>query len=209
MAASLYLAWTAPLEERVNVLKRNALCDYIIARHGELGFSSHADLYDFFLLDPDMGGCFQTSRVVCATGSLQVYVQRCMQALEQTGSNRHHGVPAVQVEPGRIPAGEWDWRKNFRVWQANRTVFLYPESYIDPALLDTKTPLFEALENNLMQQSITMDSATEAYETYLSSPGATTAPRRTPTTSSAAPNKNRRPTTGAPGIGLRGRLGSR
>jgi len=157
----------SPLQERVNVMKRDALCDYVIARHAELGFTSHSDLYDFFLLDPDMGGCFETSWVVCAISSVQLYAQRCMQDLEQTESGGRDHVAAVHVAPERIPADEWEWRKNFRVWQANRTVFLYPESYIDPALLDIKTPLFEALENALLQQEITMDTATDAYQTYL------------------------------------------
>jgi SpoVK/Ycf46/Vps4 family AAA+-type ATPase len=26
----------------------------------------------------------------------------------------------------------WEWRKNYRVWEANRQVFLYPENWIEP-----------------------------------------------------------------------------
>ena len=114
-----------------------------------------------------MGDCFRTSRVVSASSTLQQYVQRCMQNLEQTRPHTHPHVPAIHVRPGRIPAGEWEWRKNFRVWQANRKVFLYPESYIDPDLLDIKTPLFDDLEDDLLQQKITMESATDAYQRYL------------------------------------------
>ncbi|HET9368476.1 MAG TPA: ATP-binding protein [Candidatus Udaeobacter sp.] len=29
---------------------------------------------------------------------------------------------------------EWNWRKNFRVWDANRKIFLYPENWIEPKL---------------------------------------------------------------------------
>ena len=28
----------------------------------------------------------------------------------------------------------WEWRKNYRVWDANRKVFLYPENWIEPEL---------------------------------------------------------------------------
>lgn len=156
-----------PVQDRINVLKRDALCDYIMGRQAELGFRTHADIYDFFLLDVDMGDCFRTSRVVSASSTLQQYVQRCMQNLERTRGGAHPHVPAIHVQPGRIPAGEWEWRKNFRVWQANRKVFLYPESYIDPDLLDIKTPLFDDLEDDLLQQKITMESATDAYQRYL------------------------------------------
>jgi len=154
-----------PLQDRVNVLKRDALCDYILASHAQLGFGSRSDIYDFFLLDPDMGGCFRTSRVVSAISALQTYVQRCRQDLEQTRPGAP--VPEIRVPPSCIRAGEWEWRKNFRLWQANRKVFLFPESYLDPGLLDIKTPLFEDLENDLLQQKITMESATDAYQRYL------------------------------------------
>lgn len=28
----------------------------------------------------------------------------------------------------------WEWRKNYRVWEANRKVFVYPENWIEPEL---------------------------------------------------------------------------
>jgi SpoVK/Ycf46/Vps4 family AAA+-type ATPase len=31
-------------------------------------------------------------------------------------------------------AGKWEWRKRYRVWEANRKVFLYPENWIEPEL---------------------------------------------------------------------------
>ena len=156
-----------PLQDRVNVLKRDALCDYLMGWGAALNFRSHSDLYDFFLLDPDMGSCFHTSRVVSALSTLQLYAERCRQGLEQTRPDAPKNVPHVSVPPGAIPAHQWEWRKNFRVWQANRKVFLYPESYLDPDLLDIKTPLFEDLEDDLLQQKITMDSASDAYLRYL------------------------------------------
>jgi hypothetical protein len=153
-----------PLRDRVNALKRDALCDYILGWGAGLNFRSRSDLYDFFLIDPDMDGCFQTSRVVAATSTLQLYAERCRQDLEQT---RDKYVPQVSIPPSAIHADQWEWRKNFRVWQANRKVFLYPESYLDPGLLDVKTPLLEDLEDDLLQQKITTDSASDAYHSYL------------------------------------------
>jgi Tc toxin complex TcA C-terminal TcB-binding domain/Neuraminidase-like domain/Salmonella virulence plasmid 28.1kDa A protein len=156
-----------PLSDRVNILKRDALCDYIMGWGAALNFHSHSDLYDFFLIDPDMGSCFQTSRVVSALSTLQLYAERCRQGLEQTRRDAPKHIAPVSIPPGAIPADQWEWRKNFRVWQANRKVFLYPESYIDPDLLDIKTPLFEELEDELLQQKITTDSASDAYLRYL------------------------------------------
>ena len=42
---------------------------------------------------------------------------------------------------GRIV--DWAWLKRYRLWQANRKRFLYPENYIEPELRDDKTPQFE------------------------------------------------------------------
>ena len=55
----------------------------------------------------------------------------------------------------------------FRVWQANRQVFLYPENYIEPELRDDKTELFQALEDELLQQQITDDVGVTALSNYL------------------------------------------
>src|SRR5207253_7447669 len=58
------------------------------------------------------------------------------------------------------------WRQHYRVWEANRKVFLYPENYLEPELRDDKTPLFEELDSTLLQQDINEQSVTDAYRTY-------------------------------------------
>jgi hypothetical protein len=29
---------------------------------------------------------------------------------------------------------EWEWRTRYRVWDANRKIFLYPENWLEPEL---------------------------------------------------------------------------
>ncbi|MEG4576203.1 neuraminidase-like domain-containing protein [Microcoleus sp. N3A4] len=157
-----------PYQDRINVKKRDALCDYIIARQKDLKFKDLHDIYAFFLLDVEMSGCFRTSRLVCAISSLQLYVHRCLINLEQSDLKLNPNIVDIQVNPALIPADEWDWRKNYRVWEANRKVFLYPENYIEPDLRDNKTPIFQELEDELLQQKITKESAEAAYKKYVS-----------------------------------------
>ena len=38
------------------------------------------------------------------------------------------GTPRRKSEPG------WQWHKKYRVWEANRRIFLYPENWIEPEL---------------------------------------------------------------------------
>jgi hypothetical protein len=157
----------APYEDRINVLKRDALCDYMIGRQPELKFENRGDIYSYFLLDVEMSGEFRISRVVAAISSVQLYVHRSLLNLEQSDPALNPSIPDVHVEPAMVPSEEWEWRQNYRVWEANRKVFLFPESYLDPNLRDTKSPMFKALEDNLLAQRITDDSANQAYHRYL------------------------------------------
>ena len=114
-----------------------------------------------------MSGEFRISRVVAAISSVQLYVHRSLLNLEQSDPALNPNIPDVHVEPAMVPAEEWEWRQNYRVWEANRKVFLFPESYLDPNLRDTKSPMFKSLEDNLLAQRITDDSANQAYHRYL------------------------------------------
>jgi hypothetical protein len=37
-------------------------------------------------------------------------------------------------KPRRKTDATWKWRKNYRVWDANRKIFVYPENWIEPEL---------------------------------------------------------------------------
>lgn len=153
-----------PLEDKIRELKRDALSDYLINTYTDdedaHWFDDTNDLYNYFLIDTELMGCARTSRLVAGISSLQLYVQRCLLNLEQDGVNIH-------VQPSDIPAGQWEWRKNYRVWEANRKVFLFPENYIEPDLRDNKTELFEELESTLLQQQINASNVLDAYGKYM------------------------------------------
>jgi len=155
-----------PFENKILSLKRDALTDYLIhSVHPE--FENMNDLYHYFLIDVELEGCARTSKLVAALSSIQLYVQRCLMNLEQDAKDP--GTPdRVHVLPEDIPSDEWVWRKNYRLWEANRKVFLYPENYIEPELRDNKTPLFKDLEAELLQKEINKQAALDAYGRYMS-----------------------------------------
>ncbi|MGI0487705.1 neuraminidase-like domain-containing protein [Pantanalinema rosaneae CENA516] len=141
------------LSDRLRIKRRNALRDYLIATHSE--FRDADDLYAHFLIDSEMAPCFMTSRIRQAISSVQLFVHRVFLGLE----------PNVHFD--RDEAEQWAWRKNYRVWEANRKVFLYPENYAEPELRDDKTPFFEELREALLQEEVTADAVERAYLTYL------------------------------------------
>ena len=154
-----------PYNDKINVAKRDALCSYILANEKALNFKNKDELYDFFLLDVKMGGCFRTSKLVCAISSLQLYVTRVLANLEQSAD----GTIVVLKDMSGLKdfKEEWEWRKSYRTWEANRKVFLYPENYVEPESLDIKSTIFKDLENDLMQGKLTKDAAETAYQNYI------------------------------------------
>ena len=137
-----------PLRER----QREVLVAYLM-HHWRL--EREDDLFDHFLLDVEISPCMMTSRLIQATASVQLFVQRVLMGLE----------PGLYlIDEG---AEQWEWMKNYRVWEANRKIFLYPENWIEPELRDDKTPFFKELENELMQADINNETAETAILHYL------------------------------------------
>lgn len=150
--------WLGVLKQTYDVvrpLKRDALVAYLLA--GNPGLTSTNDLFDWFLIDVEMGACMPTSRIVQAHATLQLFVQRCLMGLEPTC------VASIGYDDGWK---QWQWMANFRVWEANRKIFLYPENWIEPELRDDKSELFVALDNRLQQNELSdlaVEDATAAY----------------------------------------------
>jgi hypothetical protein len=112
-------------------------------------------LYEYFLIDVEMDAIMKTSRIRQALSTVQLFIQRCLMNLEP------------EVAPSSIRAQQWLWMKRYRVWEANRKVFLYPENWLEPELRDNKSAFFKELEGELLQAEITDESAELAFLNYL------------------------------------------
>jgi hypothetical protein len=163
--------WLTVVEPISNILRearRSALVDYLVThprrdvKTDEPLWHDVDTLYEYLLVDVQMGACMKTTRIRLALNSVQLFVQRCLMNLE---------APGVAIGDDLEIRRHWDewesWRKLYRVWEANRKVFLYPEDWMDPALRDDKTPFFVELENELLQADITNDTAEAAVLNYL------------------------------------------
>lgn len=151
-----------PLRER----RRDALADYVVRTLHPDVFDQVRELSPYFLIDIEAGGCQDTSRVIAATNSVQLYVQRVIMNLEQDRRDADDPLH-LELHLSEEAVDEWSWRKNYRVWEANRKVFLWPENYIEPDLRDDKTPLFEELESELLQTPVSKQNVLDAYGKYL------------------------------------------
>ncbi len=120
----------------------------------ERQLSTWQSLSEYLLLDVEMTSCADTSPIKQATLSVQTYLQRCRMGLEA-------GVTEVMV-----PEGWWDWLLSYRLWEAERKIFLYPENYLEPDLRTDKSALCQQVEQALLQGDITLASVEEAYRAY-------------------------------------------
>jgi hypothetical protein len=131
---------------------RNALVSYLLPR---LGLENPDQLYELLLIDVSMGTCMNTSRIVQAVAAVQLFVQRCLLGVED-------GVAVSAIDSRR-----WDWMSSYRLWEANRQVYLFPENWLEPALRDDKSPFFKELESDLLQTDLTSASAEDSFLNYL------------------------------------------
>ena len=138
--------------DKLRSRQRDALVAYIMQQQG---FERMEQLYEYFLIDPGMEPVVQTSRIRLAIASLQLFIQRCLLNLER------------KVHPSTINAQHWEWMKRYRVWEANRKIFLFPENWLEPEFRDDKTHLFTELEGTLLQGDVSSDLVEDAFLNYL------------------------------------------
>ena len=161
---SEWLKFAQEMNDDLRKKKRNALAAYVCwescsnkdeANRYPQQFVDESDIYSYYLMDVKMEPDMTISRIVQASASIQLFVQRAELGLEGYGI----------LNDGQ--RGEWEWMKNYRVWEAARKVFLYPENWIQSDLRDDKTPFFEELEERIQEFSDDHTSLENALFEYL------------------------------------------
>ena len=165
---SEWLKFAQEMNDELRKRKRDALAAYVcwdscFVPEGQIKsdsrypkqFVDESDIYAYYLMDVKMEPDMTISRIVQASASIQLFVQRAELGLEG---------PNVLTDEQR---SEWEWMKNYRVWEAARKVFLYPENWIASDLRDDKTPFFEELEDRIQEFSDDHASLENALYEYL------------------------------------------
>ncbi|MDT5027135.1 MAG: hypothetical protein QOE61_3561, partial [Micromonosporaceae bacterium] len=148
------------INDPLRARRRDALVAYILRELRARPATAHIDtvdrLFEFFLMDVQMEPCMQTSRVRHATSAVQLFVERVLMNLDPE-------VPAAVFDASR-----WEWMKRYRLWEANRQVFLWPENWLEPELRTNQSPAFRQTLSELLQSDITEETAATALLGYLS-----------------------------------------
>ncbi len=156
-----WLTLAKQLRDPLRQDQRDALVSYLLAQAPPPGVTTWLnadDVFSHLLIDVEMCSCMATSRIVQATAAVQLFVQRCFLGLE----------PEVTVDVAADSAWlQWQWMSQFRVWQANREVFLFPENWIDPSRRADASPFFAQLQQDLKQGDLSTEVAETALQNYL------------------------------------------
>jgi len=151
-----WLSIARPLRDRLREKQLLALREWLV--HNQPGIINTFELYSYYLADPEMSSCMLTSRIRLALSSIQLFAQRCLMNLEKE----------VDISNEDLELwGQWKWMKTYRIWEANRKIFCYPENWIEPELRDNKSEFFKEMEQELEQVEINKENVEKAYINYL------------------------------------------
>ena len=170
--------WAAiakPLRDTLRKKQRDALVGFVLSHPVSFPpvtspadakmWRNENDLYAYLLIDVQMESCMMTSRIKQALCSVQLFIDRILLGIELTNFPlTGYGSISMSVDM----AFQWQqWRAWYRIWEANREIFLYPENWLQPELRDNQTIFFQQLVNSLLQGSVTKELATDAIMGYL------------------------------------------
>jgi hypothetical protein len=143
----------------LRIRRRDALVAYVLRalRTTRPDVDTPDKLFGFFLMDVQMQPPIATSRIRHAISAVQLFVERVLMHLDDEVP------PEVFEDPGR-----WQALKRYRLWEANRQLFLWPENWLEPQLRTDQSPAFRRTMSELLQSDITEDTAATALLGYLS-----------------------------------------
>ncbi|MCP3669537.1 MAG: hypothetical protein GY814_03720, partial [Gammaproteobacteria bacterium] len=156
---SAWLEIASGLSDKLRENQKQALIGYLLAQPSirKEDVIDANGLYEHLLIDVQMGACMNTSRIVQANAAIQLFINRILLNLEP------------KIPPQTIDKDRWQWMKNYRVWEANRKVFLYPENWLAPEWRTDRSEFFKELESHLLQNDITERSVEQGLRNYLMS----------------------------------------
>jgi hypothetical protein len=161
-----WFAAIQPTEDALRESRRDALVAFLLASWAAVdlrigvvdAIETTDDIFDEFLIDPEMSSCALTTRLLEASLAIQQFVEQAFLNFQ---------AKVILDMSNKQLTDEWAWRQQYRLWQANREVFLYPENYLLPELRKNASPFFSDLENDLRQSDCNADAAESAIANYL------------------------------------------
>ena len=151
-----------PVDDALRMQRRDALVAWLLQHDTVVAptqnrkpWTHSGQIYEHYLIDPEVQPCMRTTRILQGVAAVQLFVQRILFGLEK------------EVRDSSLLRERWTWMRSYRLWEANRKVFLYPENWLFPELRDNKSSSFKQLEAALGQGELTADLANQSFGQFL------------------------------------------
>ncbi|MEO1412314.1 MAG: neuraminidase-like domain-containing protein, partial [Bacteroidota bacterium] len=115
-------------------------------------------LSEYLLTDVEVTSKFTTSAVKDAIGVFQTFFYRVIMHLESN----------FTIDPDFV-ATEWPYFRTYRLWEANREIFVNPENYVRPDLKPKSSSIYQDFISTLKQGKINAENIEQAFSNYLQS----------------------------------------
>lgn len=156
----------ATVLKKINESRRDALVNYAIANNsfGKKPLNNPDELYQYLLLDTQIGSEVKTSKVAEAISSLQLYIERSIEGVEPDAAADK---VAKHFSTDQFLHNWSTYNKRYARWAGKEKLKYYAADYIDPTLRYNKTELFTAFEQSINQGKLTENAITKALQKYL------------------------------------------
>ncbi|PDO83906.1 hypothetical protein BK796_19100 [Kosakonia pseudosacchari] len=159
LQAGLDTEQTVTLHRQLDELTSAALSSYYIRTDTTSRVTNREQLYAWLLIDGQVSSQVTTTRVAEAIASIQLYVNRCQNALE------------TEVERTVLTRQfftDWDrYNKRYSTWAGVSELVYYPENYIDPTVRTGQTSMMDAMLGTIGQSELSSDSVSDAFKGYM------------------------------------------
>lgn len=156
----------ATVLKKINESRRDALVNYALANKsfGQKDIKNPDELYQYLLLDTQIGAEVKTSKVAEAISSLQLYIERSIEGAEPDAAADK---VAKHFSTDQFLHNWSSYNKRYARWAGKEKLKYYAADYIDPTLRYNKTELFTAFEQSINQGKLTENAITKALQKYL------------------------------------------
>ncbi|MEB5890014.1 Tc toxin subunit A-related protein [Enterobacter roggenkampii] len=143
------------IEEKLSI----ALSLYYINVNASFKGYTTDNLSSYLLTDLKTSGNSQTSWIAWAIASVQLYIDRCLNGLEDIVDESYKSVQFFE---------DWErYNNRYSMWAGLAELKYEPENYLDPAMRLNATESFKNLQQQLASGSLNEDSAEGAFYSYL------------------------------------------
>lgn len=145
---------------RIDAESRDALLDsFLEAGIAQISPSAHNKteaVYEYLLLDVNVSGVVPTTKMLENIGSVQLFINRSLDNVEE-----------CYIENREYFREMWTLSSEYRMWEANEKLGLFPGNYVEPELRLGQSSLFKEFHREVSNGELNEEKVGKAITRYV------------------------------------------